>query len=114
MEQPTHCFYLLAAFPSAFALGQGEMWLLTTGKLPIGAVFSREAASQLLIDKVEMPIAARHLSTSLCCIIIGILVVSIGTASAETVTLTSPRPYLLSRADEDYRYLSDPGRRTGF
>lgn len=57
--------------------------------------------------------AARHLSTSLCGIVI-MMLIRLGPASAGAETLASPPPYQLNRADEDYRYLREPARRTGF
>jgi hypothetical protein len=42
------------------------------------------------------------------------MVVSIGPAFAETVTVASPQPYKLSRADDDYLYLRDSVRHSDF
>jgi hypothetical protein len=60
-----------------------------------------------------MPMAARRLSTSLCCIIILILI-RLGAACAETGLPCSPPPYALNRADENYQYLRETACRTLF
>jgi hypothetical protein len=53
-----------------------------------------------------------HLSACLWVIIAVLLAVPMTPASAETETTASAPPYRLNRADEDYRYLVDPARRT--
>jgi hypothetical protein len=54
----------------------------------------------------------RHLSICLCCTIAVMMAVPIAQAFADTGTPLQPSPYKLNRADEDYRYLRDPARRT--
>ncbi len=55
----------------------------------------------------------RPLKTIYCCIII-LMLIGLGPAFAGAQTTSSPLPYQLNRADEDYRYLRDPARRTDF
>jgi hypothetical protein len=54
----------------------------------------------------------RFLSVCLLGIIVGMWAVSIEPAAAETGITLQPPPYRLNRADEDYRFLADPARRT--
>ena len=58
--------------------------------------------------------AVRHLSTSLCCIIIVMLLTPMGLVSADTGLSCLPPPYALNRADENYQYLREPTCRTNF
>lgn len=53
-----------------------------------------------------------YLSVFLCAIVAVLLTVPIAPASAETGTAAAPPPYRLNRADDDFRYLADPARRT--
>jgi hypothetical protein len=58
------------------------------------------------------PMKLRYLSVCLCGIIAVTIAVPVARAFAETGTSLQPPPYRLNRADEDYRYLNDPARRT--
>ena len=60
------------------------------------------------------PMGFCHLRVCLCGIIVVMMTVSMTPASGETGTAFQPPPYRLNRADEDYRYLRDPARRTDF
>jgi alginate export protein len=51
-------------------------------------------------------------SLCICGIIVIMMTVSAAPATAETGTSLQPPPYRLNRADEDYRYLADPARRS--
>ena len=55
----------------------------------------------------------RHLRAYVCGIVV-MLIIPVGPVAAESVTVASPPPYQLNRADEDYRYLRDPYRRADF
>jgi len=61
-----------------------------------------------------MPKAIRDFGISFCCVIIGIVAVSVGPTFAEMETQVTPRPYQLHRADENYRYLRDLVSHTDF
>lgn len=54
----------------------------------------------------------RNYTICFCQIIVVTAMSPTAPASAETITALQPPPYLLNRADEDYRYLSDATRRT--
>ncbi len=57
--------------------------------------------------------AVGQLRTRLCRIIV-MMLISLGAESAGAETVALPLPYQLNRADEDYRYLRDPARRSDF
>jgi hypothetical protein len=61
-----------------------------------------------------MPKAIRDFGISFCCVIIGIVVVSVGLTFAAMEPQITPGPYQLHRADENYRYLRDLVSRTDF
>ena len=56
----------------------------------------------------------RYLSACLSGLITMLITIPMVPASAEADTGLKPPPYRLNRADEDYLYLRDPGRRTDF
>jgi len=58
------------------------------------------------------PFGVHSISACLCGILAVIVTLPMVAASAETATASQPPPYRLNRADEDYRYLWDPARRT--
>jgi hypothetical protein len=58
--------------------------------------------------KEEMSKSVRHLNTRLCCALFVMLTSTLDPASAETGRSSSPPPYALNRADENYQYLRDP------
>ncbi|MGB9082643.1 MAG: alginate export family protein [Desulfuromonadaceae bacterium] len=65
-----------------------------------------------MMNQSEESIGFCRLCACLCGIIVVMLMLTLEPAYAESGTHFQPPPYQLNRADEDYRYLRDPARRT--